>query len=128
MAEVAAARLLKPVVAVAVVRHLGVQAEYLLLGVAEVELDREYDLDELGVEPGTARRVEHLGELLLDGRAALVGAVGDVGLDDPPDRERVNARLAVEALVLGGDERAREVGRDGGTRVGDAVLPGLRFS
>ncbi len=58
--------------------------------------------------------------------AALVAAVAELALDDPPDGEEVDARLAVEAVVLGGDERLGEVLRDVRSRIGDAVLLRLR--
>ena len=71
------------------------------------------------------RRVEHLGELLLERGAALVLAAGELGLDDAAHGEQVDAWLRVEAVVFGGDEGAGEVARDVRARVGDAVLAGL---
>jgi hypothetical protein len=111
---------------VAVVGDFGVEPQDLGLAVGEVELDRQRDLFDFGQESAASRRVEQLRQLLLERGAALVRLAGDLSLDDAADGEDVDTRLAIEAVVLGGDQGTGEVRRDRRARVSDATGDGLR--
>jgi hypothetical protein len=89
MAEVPAARRLQPVVPVAVVGDPGVEPENLGLAVGGVQLDGQGYLPEFDGKTELARRVGHLRQLLLYGRAALVLAAGELARGGAADGERV---------------------------------------
>ena len=106
-----------------------VHGENLLLGVVVLQLDGHDPLTELGEDGATAgvglaHLVEVLGQLLGDGGAAAGGAMAsDDSLEEHAEETAcVDAGVAVETGVLGGDEGIDEVG--GKLVVGDvgAVL------
>jgi len=82
------------------VGDLGVEPEDLGLAVGGVQLDGQGYLPEFDGKTGLARRVEHLRELLLDRRAALVPAADELARGGAADGERVDAGLGVEAVVF----------------------------
>ena len=93
-AEVAAAGRGQAIVAVPEVGDIGVHPEDLRLAVRLVQLDAQHHLLGLGGHPAAAGCVEHLGQLLVERCAALLGAVaGEGGGGHPGHREHVDARL-----------------------------------
>ncbi len=89
-----------------------VELEDLVLGVFVLEPERQQRLLNLPGEGALVGEEEVLRELLGDGAAALddvAGAeIGEGGARQPPG---IDAEMAVEAPVLGGDHRRRQIAR-----------------
>ena len=105
-----------------------VEGDDFLLGVVALELDGDDPLDGL-LEQSLGRAacclgVELLGELLGDGRSAARAFLSEQSaLDDgASEGYEVDARVVVEAHVLGGYQCFDEMGRDLGVGHADAVL------
>ena len=125
-AEVAATRGGQAIVPVAEVSDIGVHLQDLRVAVGQVELDGESHLLGLGERPRAPGRVQHLGQLLVDGRPTLVALAGDRGLDHPRDGKRVDPGLPVEPVILRRHQGLREAGRHRRARVDGMVRQGLR--
>src|SRR5439155_627739 len=101
-----------------------VEGEDLPLGQEALDLERQHHGLELVVAAVRAAQVDGLDELLGDRRPALAQAgVGDVVEDRPPQPQRVDPVVLVEALVL---DRDPGVGELGGhlVRAQDSRAPG----
>jgi len=71
---------------------------------------QEYFLD-LAFERAVGREEQVLGELLGDGRTALDRLAGQVVDEGARQAQRIDAEMGIEAPVLDGDDRLRQVGR-----------------
>src|SRR5439155_6199099 len=86
--------------------------EDLVLGEAALEPQREKGLAELAGEAALRRQKEDFRELLGDRAAALDDpASAQIGHRGADEAKRVDAEVAVEAAVLGGDDRLWQRGR-----------------
>ena len=108
----------------AVKNRIEVHGDYLLLRIVVLQLDGSHPLLELGddhpsaaheriaVNGGVARK-EVFGELLRDGAASPLTAVAERERlhRHTGERNEIEARMAVEAGILGGDEGGDEGGR-----------------
>src|SRR4051794_17769031 len=119
-AEVALAGGGEAVEAVPVVAVVEVHPEQVVLAPGGVELEREDDGPRAVPRALPAAGVEVLGELLVEGGAALVGA-GERTPGGADGADRVDTDVVLEAGVLGGDQRSGEVGRDVALQRGSAV-------
>ena len=94
-----------------------VQLEDLLLGELRFDQHRQHGLAALAQVAPPVRQEERARQLLGDRAAALDRARrARIADDRARHRNRVDARMAEEAMVLDGDERVLEVRRDGGDR------------
>src|SRR5207244_10627905 len=120
--EVPAGCVGEAVEAVAVVDASQVHAKDLVLGVAGVELEGQLDLLDLGDDVRAARSVEVLGELDLDGGGPRVPAACEAAGHRPEEADGIDAEVAREPAVLGGDDcLAHVVGERQGREVAGPV-------
>jgi hypothetical protein len=76
-----------------------------------LEPERKQHLLDLAAEGALGREEEILGELLRDRAAALDDMAGaQIDEDGADETERVDAEMAVETPILGGDDRVRYFG------------------
>jgi hypothetical protein len=109
LAEVEARARLDPVRAVAEVDLVRVQLEDLVLGEVLLDLHGQEGLVDLAADGLLGGEEDLLGELLGERRGALGGAaLDDVLQQRAHDRLRVDAAVAVELRVLGGDDGVDE--------------------
>ena len=102
LAEVVPRRGLGPAEVPAVGRHVQVDVENLVLGLQPVQLQGPQRLDGLGPD-GARPLVHHAADLHVEGAGAGDDAAGpQVVGGRAEDRQAVDARVAVEPLVLGG--------------------------
>ena len=108
---------LHPVDAGAEVDAVEVELEDLLLGELGFDQHRQHGLAALAQVAPPVRQEQRARQLLGDRAAALDRPRrACIANDGASDRNRVDARMAEEAMVLDGDERMLEVRRDGGER------------
>ena len=129
LAEVAPGGGVDAVGAGAEIHPVEIQGQDLVLGQMALEPDRQQQLLHLALEMALMRQEQVLGQLLGDRAAALADAAGaQIAERGADDAARIEARMAVEAAVLGGDDRGGEPGRqpvdgdgiaDGGAEAGD---------
>ena len=82
------------------------------LGMLALQPEREFDLLQLALQRALLRQEQVLGELLGQRRAALRNAaMQHVGHRRAQDAQRVDAVMRIEAAILDGDERLRQIGR-----------------
>src|SRR5260370_8957530 len=104
------------------VGHIAVHLQDLLRLTAQPVLARQARLLRLIRRGGgAAAGVERLGQLVVEGGAALGAAAPHQGDSPPPGREQVDAWLGVEALILRRDQRRGKARRDRGPWVGHVV-------
>ena len=104
-----------PAISIPVRRDVEIEREDLALRQAVLQPQREKRLVQLGAGPATRRltagplgrsRAQELHYLLRERRPALDDAsLGDVGLHRSSQRDRVDARMEEEPMVLGGERR-----------------------
>ena len=88
-----------------------VQLEDLILGELRVDHHRQHRLVELAAIGLPVGQEQRPGELLRQRRAALLRAwLADVAEHGAPERNGIDADVAVEAMILDRDERVLEVG------------------
>ena len=90
-----------------------IQLENLALAQKHLEHQGERSFLGLAREGARVRQIQRPRELLRDRAAALrPGIRPEIGQQGPTDRDGVDARMQVEAVVLDGDDRVLEVGRN----------------
>ena len=134
-AEVGARRPLRAGDLIPVRGEVQIEREDVLLAQLMLQPQREHRFADL--RPPAARRLaavltgdEHLRDLLRDRRAAFDDGAGPgVVPERAPDRDRIHARMAVEADVLGRDRRVHQRRRQGihGQRVSALAQRRSRF-
>ena len=122
-AEVTATRRAQPVVAIPEVGDIRIHLEDLRSRVGQGQLDAQAHLFRLDGYARPSRRVQHLGQLLVQGGAALVRAAAEPADNQPADSERIDARLRIEPVIFGGHQGRREPGGYVGPGVGDVMPP-----
>ena len=100
-----------------------IELENLPLGQLRVDHQREGGLADLAAVRLLVRQEQRAGELLRERAAPFDRARRtEIAVDRAAERNRIDARVNEEAVILDGDERVLEVGRDVGKR---HVLPVL---
>jgi hypothetical protein len=121
LAEVVARRRVHPVGTGAEVDAVEVDGEDLVLGEAPLQPERQHDFLNLAPDGALGGEEEILGELLGEGRATLGDAsLANVHVDRAQEPAIVDAAVIVEAAVLHGDHRARQLRRQFLQAVGGA--------
>ena len=114
-AEVEGGACLEAEDAVAEIDLVRVEGEYLLLGERALDLDGEEDLLQLPAEGAVAREKQVARQLHGEGGGALGAAArGQVVIRRAGDAEYVDAPVALEVLVLDGEDGLAQHGREGG--------------
>ncbi len=111
-AEIAVRRGVDAIGAGAEIDAVEVDFEDLVLAEFVLEPQRQQCLLDLAREGALGGKEQVLGELLGDRAAALDDMAGaQIAESGAQQADRIDAEMAVEAAVLGGDHRSRQVGR-----------------
>src|SRR5262249_57031177 len=110
-AETALRCCLDPVGTGAEIDAVEIELENLPLGELVVEQQSQHEFLNVAVERARLGQEQILRQLLGESRAALRHvATKEVGDHRTPDADRVDSAMLIEAAILDGDERARQVG------------------
>jgi hypothetical protein len=111
-AEIALCRRLDAVGAGTEIDAVEVELENFVLGVLALQPQRQFHFLQLARHGAFLGQEQVFGELLRQRRAALrYAAMHDVGDGRARDADGVDAVMRIEAAVLDGDERLRQIGR-----------------
>ncbi len=126
-AEIAVCGGINAVGAGAEIDAIEIDLEDLVFGEAVLEPERQQRLADFAGKAALRCQKQVLGQLLSDRAAALDDLagreIGDRGAHEP---NRIDAEMAVEAAILGGDHRLRQIGRHlrQGQRLAEQIAEG----
>jgi hypothetical protein len=125
LAEVVFRSGLKPIHALAEIDLVGVQGEYLLLGKCPLDLNGEKNFLQLAAEGLLAGQKKITRQLHGQGGSALSAAIrGQIVIGSAQHTKDVDPPMALEVLILNGDHRLAQDGRNGLIGNHDAALQG----
>src|SRR6185295_1690329 len=112
LAEIAEGRRVDAVGAGAEIDAVEIELEDAALGEPGLKPQRQHDLLDLSLEGPLRFQEQVLRQLLGEGRTALDDAARlIVGEEGPDEADRIDTEMMIEAPVLDGDDRLRQIGR-----------------
>jgi hypothetical protein len=110
-----------------IIGQFGVHPEPIGIGVGEVEFDSDHNPEQFDEQTMLTGRVQHPGELLIDGSATLVCLPRQPPDRDPENGDAIDARIKrrEEPFIFGRYQSVYKLRRRNRARVGNAVRRGI---